>query len=251
MPNLQAHIALALQWSEALPSSPARELLGTYLLGSTVPDIRAMTRALREDTHFMELDSSSMTAGIDGLLSAHPGLAEASRLNGPTVAFLLGYFSHLVADQGWVTTVYRPYFANPSLFPDQVESKVLDRALQLEQDRSAQDAVQRVMPLLADAEKDVIIGFIPQQLLEEWREWLQEFLARGFTWDRLRFLARRRQQQEHLEAAGQVADRFLGSVDSGLARIAQRVPPESVRAYRERSARTFLRVSREFLRCAS
>lgn len=249
MPNLPAHVGLALDWAESLDQPVVRQSLGAYLLGATAPDSRAMTKAAREETHYMGLDSASMTAGVDGLLKAHPGLQDAARLPGPTVAFLLGYFAHLIADQGWITTVYRPFFGNSAVFSDAAEAKVLDRALQLEEDRRIERELHRVLPLLAEAEAGVELPLMSAETLRDWRAWAQTFLARDFSWERLRFVARRRQLDEHLDAAERATESFLSSVDAGMSRIAKRVPPASVAAYRERAGACFLQVGREFLKC--
>ncbi|MSQ13945.1 MAG: hypothetical protein EXR47_07445 [Dehalococcoidia bacterium] len=249
MPNLPAHVGLALEWAESLDQPVVRQWLGAYLLGATAPDSRAMTKAAREDTHYMSLDSAGMTAGVDGLFKAHPELQDAARLPEPTVAFLLGYFAHLIADQGWITTVYRPFFGNSAVFSDAAEAKVLDRALQLDEDRRIQQELHRALPLLAEAEAGVGITFMPTATLRDWRAWTQTFLARDFSWERLRFVSRRRQLDEHLDAAERATESFLGAVDESMSRLAQRVPPASVAAYRERAAACFLQVGREFLKC--
>lgn len=249
MPNLPAHVGLALDWAELLDHPVVRRSLGAYLLGATAPDSRAMTKVAREDTHYMGLDSAGMTAGVDGLFKAHPELQDAARLPEPAVAFLLGYFAHLIADQSWITTVYRPFFGNSAVFSDAAEAKVLDRALQLEEDRRNEREIHRVLPLLAEAEAGVDITLLSAKTLHDWRAWAQSFLARDFSWERLRFLSRRRQLNEHLDAAEQATESFLGSVDESMSRLAQRVPPASVAAYRERAAACFLLVGREFLKC--
>lgn len=249
VPNLPAHVGLALDWAESLDHPVVRQSLGAYLLGATAPDSRAMTKAAREDTHYMGLDSVIMTAGVDGLFKAHPELQDAGRLPEPTVAFLLGYFAHLIADQGWITTVYRPYFGNSAVFSDTGEAKVLDRALQLEEDRRVGSQIRGAIPLLAEAEAGVDIPLLSAGTLRDWRAWAQAFLARDFSWERLRFVARRRQLDEHLDAAERATESVLGSVDESMGRLAQRVPPASVVAYRERAAECFLQVGREFLKC--
>lgn len=250
MPNLTAHVALAVEWGESLDHALLERCAGAYLLGATAPDVRAMTHVSREETHFMRLDSPDLTAGVDGLFQANPRLRDAARLSEPTAAFLLGYFAHLIADQGWITSVYRPFFGDRSRFPDRAEALVLDRALQLDEDRRTAGHVRPLLASLADAEKGVDIGFLSPDTIRDWRVWAQGFLARDFSWERLRFLARRRQREEHLDAAGQAAESFLASVDQNLQRLAEQVPARALDAYRSRAAEAFLQVGREFLRCA-
>ena len=52
MPNLPMHIYLADQVAEQLDRGYVFDHMGAYYLGSTAPDIRAMTRWPREQTHF-------------------------------------------------------------------------------------------------------------------------------------------------------------------------------------------------------
>ena len=64
MPNLTSHVALALAISEELEVSIIQKHLGSYLLGSTSPDIRIITHQSREVTHYSHLDSSTIGDGV-------------------------------------------------------------------------------------------------------------------------------------------------------------------------------------------
>ena len=66
MPNLPAHIELAAMVAERLGPSALDGNLGYFLLGSTSPDIRAITKADRQDYHFAPLSFESIGAGVDG-----------------------------------------------------------------------------------------------------------------------------------------------------------------------------------------
>ena len=55
MPNLPMHLFLANRIAEELDWGAVHDNLGDYLLGSTSPDIRAMTKWDRERTHFAPL----------------------------------------------------------------------------------------------------------------------------------------------------------------------------------------------------
>jgi hypothetical protein len=249
VPNLGTHVALAARWADGLGHDLPREWVAPYLLGATAPDMRAMTHGRREDTHFMGLDAQGMTAGVEGLFAAHPVLGNGSGVNEPTCAFLLGYCSHLVADQGWITSVFRPYFANARIFADFAEAKVLDRALQLEEERSQQEMVRASVARLQNAEMGVEVPFVDAATLKAWREWVVRFLDREFTWERLRFMSRRRQEDGDLALIGDVAERFLTSVPDGLAAITQRVPQSALNDYRTRSEEVFQAFGRGFLKC--
>ncbi|MSP79330.1 MAG: hypothetical protein EXR67_07285 [Dehalococcoidia bacterium] len=250
MPNLPTHVALAAENADKLDIPLLKEHAGPYLLGSTTPDIRIITRRPREDTHFTTLDSIGITTGVEALFAAHPELADSSKLSEPTAAFLLGYCTHLIADQAWITNVYRPFFGNPAVFPNRVEANVLDRALQLELDRQRWDLVQSSTPFFIGATRGIEIGFISPDTLLAWNEWIQDYLARDFTWERLRFLAGRRQEETHLDSAHKVAEEFLRSPDKGLKKLAEKVSVANMRHYREQTLEHCLTVSKEYLKCA-
>lgn len=250
MPNLHAHISLALRLAERLEEPLLERCRGAFLLGATAPDLRAMTRDSRDDTHFVSLDSTGLDDGVKGMYTAHPGLARACELPEATRAFLLGYISHLVADQAWVVSVYRPFFADPGLFPSRAEAKVLDRALQMEMDRRSSAEVEALLPALREAEVGVDVGFIDGQTLRAWRERVEGRLSGGFEWERLRAMARRRQEPEDLPAAERAAERFLGSVPSALAGLEAMVPWRHVEGFQAATISEAQRLSRRALTCA-
>ncbi|MBI2936097.1 MAG: zinc dependent phospholipase C family protein [Chloroflexi bacterium] len=250
MPNLPAHVALAWEAARRLNDDAVNKWSGAFLLGSTTPDIRAMTKWTRDETHFAPLESTDVADGITGLFQAQPQLARRSQVSDSTCAFLLGYVTHLVADQCWITEIYRPYFANQAVYEDQVEAKVLDRALQLELDRQSTPLVKDFGALLANSEQGIDVGFISPSTLEAWRQWVEGMLAREFTWERLRIMAGRRQEPQAHPAAQQAAERFLRSVPHGLDRIFQQLPWGRIEEYKEHAVQEFLRWAKGYLECA-
>jgi hypothetical protein len=221
---------------------------GAWLLGSTAPDIRIITRWSREQTHFGPLSSDDVCAGVKALFQAHPYLVPLSRHSTPTQAFLLGYLCHLMADQAWVVWVYRPYFGNPDVYDDAVAGNVMDRALQLELDRQATVLVAEARALLDLSEEGVEVGFIDGLTLRAWREWVQWFLGQGFAWGRLHSLARRQDSAGH-DAAGQAVETFLASVQEGLESIYSRVPQDTLGRYKEGVFREMRRLVQEQVVC--
>lgn len=250
MPNPTAHLDIALELADQLPSPVIQANLGSFLLGSCAPDVRVITQGRRDDTHFAPLSNSSIGTGATNMLKAHPQLSRAASLSGPTQAFLVGYISHLVADEAWIIHIYRPYFANPNLFQDRAEANVLDRALQLDMDRSAREKQQGMKTIadhLPDAHRGVSVGFLPDQTLAEWREWLVALTQREFSWERLRGLATRRQDSQELDRARLIADQFLAELPDSLERVYALVPREALHSYRCTVAEEWLRIAREYL----
>lgn len=249
MPNIVGHLGLALEALRRWPEPLLLDHRGAYLLGSSAPDIRAMTKQARGDTHFAPLDAPDPLAGVEGLFRAHPHLRNPDRLTPPTRAFLVGYLSHLILDQVWVVQVYRPYFGNPEVYDDSVEGNIADRALQLALDREVAGEVEALRPVLEGAEREVEVGFIPSETLARWREWVQEMVERKFTWERLRFMARRQYGDNRPDVADRV-DRFLADVPAGLERIYERVPRDALLRFREEGLDLFLKTARGYLACA-
>ena len=110
MPNPPTHIDLALESMRRLEHPALEKYPGSFLLGSTAPDIRIITRDRREETHFVPLSNDVVGAGAENMLRCYPRLSMTSGLSGPTIAFIAGFISHLISDEVWIIHMYRPYF---------------------------------------------------------------------------------------------------------------------------------------------
>ncbi len=248
MPNLPTHFNFALDTLTALNDPSIQSHVGSFLLGSATPDIRALTKGKRSHTHFAPLEVDRVGVGAQALFRSHPHLRRAPRLSGATRSFLAGYISHLVTDETWITRIYQPYFANRGVFPEPVEANVLDRALQLDMDRQAREAapgMDRIIEQLQQSDRDVQVGFIDAALLSDWRAWVSDFSARPFSWDRLFFLARRRNAGGPETRA--IVEDFISSPHSNLQKVHRRVPKEEVKEFRERAIAESARLIREHL----
>jgi len=254
MPNFSAHLGIARDAASRLKHSTVDRYLGAFLLGSVSPDVRIITKGKRDDTHFVQLDFQREGDGLDGLFNLHPHLAKADALTEPTRAFIVGYVSHLFADELWILDMYRPYFGNRDVFHDQLRGDLMDRALQLELDRREQltlGGLETLRPVLVGAEEDVEVGFISSSTMREWRQWVEDALNRDFTWDRLRFMARRVGSRDNDKSEAQLnemVEEFLESVPQGLERIFRAIPRERVESFRERSIWLLLKFAREYLK---
>ena len=103
MPNLPLHIYLAKCVADRLDWGWLNDHAPSLYLGSTAPDVRAMTKWPRERTHFAPLSSEEVGAGPAAMFKLHPTLAGSNGLSPATRAFLVGYVSHLVADESWIS----------------------------------------------------------------------------------------------------------------------------------------------------
>ena len=247
MPNLPTHIELAHKTAERLGHPTLNSNMGCFLLGSTSPDIRIITRGRREDYHFAPLEFDSVGAGVDGLFDSHPDLLSSGTGNGPTQAFVAGYITHLIADEIWIVDLFRPYFGNPDVFEDDVLGKVMDRAFQLELDRQAWQTVDAAVATLEIDTDAVTVGFIAPETLDDWRRWVLSFVERGFSWDRLQFMARRIAAGDEAHPAHLVAQEFVESMPGSLERVYNIVPRDNLARFKERAVGALVRGVGEYL----
>lgn len=249
MPNLPMHIYLAQQAAEELDWGFVHDHLGSCFLGSTAPDIRAMTKWDRERTHFAGLSVESVGVGARRMFELHPELAGQGRQSPATRAFLLGYLSHLAADEVWITTMFRPHFGQGRrVAGSEMEAHIWDRALQLDMDRKVlneNDSFAANEAALPDSEQGVDVGFLEEEVLREWRGWVSRFLGRDFSWERLRRALNRMYRDD--DAVQQVVEHFLEEMPHSMERIYQKIPQEKLEAYQQRTLAETLAQAREYL----
>ena len=120
----------------------------------------------------------------------HPHLADFGSLSKETRAFMLGYISHLVADELWITTVFRIHFEDENMITgSEVEAHIWDRALQLDMDRQSvpkMNGFQEAAEVMSCADEGVTVEFLDPEVLREWGTWVQRFMGWEFSWERLR-----------------------------------------------------------------
>ena len=247
LPNLAAHIHLARQAAQRLGDPRLESHMGHYLMGSTSPDIRVITRRKREEYHFASLDFDRLGTGVAGMFEARPELRVASDHDGPTQAFIAGYITHLTVDETWIMRMFRPYFGDRSIFDDETEGHVMDRVLQLELDRQSWESVDSTLSLLVAATGRVGVGFIPQETLDEWRKWVTNHLGGGFSWERLRFMARRIAAGDETHRAHRLADDFLREMPDSLDGLHNVVSRSDLDVFKSCAVDTLTRTVGEYL----
>lgn len=235
MPNLFTHIELAYRAAQQVSDDAIRSNIGYYLLGSTSPDVRAITKYSRQHYHFAPLDFKNIGEGVENMLVEYPELSFANSVGERERAFLAGYISHLMLDECWIMEMYRPFFGNRSIFPDNVFGDVMDRAAQLEMDRLAARDMDVLGSYLKDASGGISIGFIPNDVLSEWRTFMAHYIDQGFSWERLRFLALRISKGNDRAPANGIADVFLEDLIVGLNRLWDSVPYQELVDFRDKS----------------
>ncbi len=250
MPNLPMHMHLASQAAQRLAWEWLDENAGSLLLGSTAPDIRIMTKWPRERTHFAPLSGSQVGDGPRTMFRLNPELANLELANpeldgsngasNATRAFLVGYVSHLVADETWIADVYRPNFDPPpgrdAVAGTDVEANLWDRALQLDMDLKSAPLIKQFMeegPGLTGAEVGVDVGFLEEASLQEWGGWVQEFLGWGFSWDRLKRALNRMYRDD--DSVQRVTEAFIQELPSSLERVYSKIPRKTIDAFQEKA----------------
>ena len=235
MPNLPAHTNLAFQVARLLRHPTLESHMGHFLLGATSPDIRVITRKRREEYHFAQLDFGAIGTGMQGLFEAHPHLLSPVDHDGPTQAFVAGYITHLIVDETWIVEMYRRFFGNREVFQNPVVGNVMDRALQLELDRQSWQTLGAARTELEAASDGVCIEFIPPETLDEWRVWVIKVFDREFSWDRLRFMARRIARGNREDEAHRLAEEFARAAPESLERLYDSVPRNSLESFRQQA----------------
>ena len=221
--------------------------LGYFYLGSTSPDIRALTKKPRSDYHFVQLDFEDIGEGVETMFAAYPDLMNAAERDGPMRAFVAGYIAHLLADESYIVRMFRPYFGKAGVFEDEAVAKVWDRALQMDFDRRVWKDVQNSMADLEIDPRNVYMPFIPQEDLRRWKEWVLRVVDGGFSWERLRFMARRISAGDESHPAYEHAENFIGSVNGSLDALYDLVPRSGVEEYMAESVETIAAGVKDYL----
>ena len=240
MPNLPMHMHLASQAAQRLDWGWLNENAGSLLLGSTAPDIRIMTKWPRERTHFAPLSGLRVGDGSRAMFQLNPELDGGNGASNPTRAFMVGYVSHLVADETWIADVYRPNFDPPpgqdAVAGTDVEANLWDRALQLDMDLRAAPLIKQFMeegPGLTGADVGVEVGFLEEASLHEWGGWVQEFLGWGFSWDRLKRALNRMYRDD--DSVQRVTEAFIQELPSSLERVYAKIPRKAIDAFQQKA----------------
>ncbi len=250
MPNLPTHIHLASRVADRLDWDWLKEHAGSLYLGSTAPDIRAMTKWPRERTHFAALSVKEVGTGPRTMFRLHPNLADDNGQTHATRAFLIGYISHLIADEVWINNIYRPHFDPPQgngmVTDTEVEANIWDRALQLDMDRSAIASLGEQLQdseTLANAHVGVEVGFLEADQLQEWREWVSRFSSWEFSWDRLK-RAMNRMYRDDDTVQGAV-DTFIEDMPDSLDQVYEKIPRAKIDEYQQGALKETLGQVRE------
>ena len=234
LPPLVTHIVSASRSAEQLAGAHLSES-GEFLLGATTPDIRVLTRWDRAQTHFFDLETEEHQDSVCGFFDAHPRLRESAVLSEATRAWTCGYLAHLVMDQEYITSVYRPHFGRRSVLGGDDRANLLDRVLQYEFDRREredQGRMHAVRQLLFASALDIDAGFIDRETLESWRDTTASITEHAPDWDRFSFIAARHLRRAGVDSAGGF-DQFMQQVPEMLDETLRHVDQAAMDAFFE------------------
>jgi hypothetical protein len=252
MPPVTLHMVLARNLAQGAGLTACLERPGAYLLGSTTPDIRVITRQDRYSTHFFDLNVHEHQDSVDGFFREHGRLVERELLNPDTQAFVAGYVSHLVLDEQYITGMYRPYFAHHDSLGGAVRADVMDRLLQFDLDRihgSDPQLRQQLNAALSFTVDAIDVGFVEAETLERWRQVTIDVSQRNMDWERMRgMIANHLRYRAGLEQ-GEALGEFLDSLPELLDETIAHITSAEVSAFIERSTEAALTAVKRYLGC--
>ena len=213
MPPITLHMVLARQIALDLGHEDVPPGSGHYLLGATSPDIRVITKQDRLSTHFFDLNEHNHQDSVASFLDQNGQLSAPEKLNTETRAWATGYLTHLVMDEQYITSIYRPYFAKHDELGGTMRANVMDRLLQFDLDRAyCNDAALKaeICGALASTLEGIDCGFLDPDTLDRWRKVTLEVAGRQMDWERMRGMI-----SNHLRFAGlQEGETLGGFLDS-------------------------------------
>ena len=250
MPNLPTHIYFALTALDSIKVDFLDEQIEAYMLGSTSPDIRAITKKNRSVYHFVDLDFEFVGEGIYNLKSQYPKWKNVSDCSDETKAFMMGYVSHLVLDETYITKVFRPYFMNNDIFPIIAERLIWDRAFQLFLDiKYWNDHVKANSNLLKDYSINIDVDFMINEPVAEWKDLMLKLVSNSvFNWDRLISMSKRIARRDNINESdlAKVTEGFLVNPKEGINNIMEKLPDNLVSDFEKNSNENIISFVNEF-----
>ena len=250
MPPLALHTAIAKDIADRLNFAELDDERGGLYLGSTAPDIRVITKWERSRTHFFDLDCFDEQSGVSALFVEYPALANPAELSPQTRAFIAGYLTHLVTDETWITTVYRPHFGERSPLGGDIRANIMDRALQFSLDserRRDRHLMLHVLDAVSRTDIGLNIDLIDAETLRRWRDVIADIVQNEPNWDRFRQAAKRHLK---IDADGDGVDDLMASLPELVDQTLTYLTPERVEAFMDDSRIKSLDAVRDYLQCA-
>ena len=246
MPNLPTHLFIAQSALNEIKDNSIHQYEAFYLLGSTAPDIKALSKTPREQSHFVELNSfKNIGDGSKYLLEQNPYIKSVTGIH---KAFWSGYISHLILDETWVINMYRTKFANAVGDTNHDYMQIMDRATQLHLDKISYAHNQNWVKLLREINCEIQIPFIPSASLKDWRDFLISHIEVGFNWKRINFMANRIAGGNKTHRALHYADNFVKKLPQSINEIYNYVPEYRMRLFLHHGKQTVVKALNQYLK---
>ena len=188
MPTPFYHIVIAEDILEdsrlhALVRNQLFDDLPAFLFGNVAPDVQAISRYTREDTHFFSIDNVGKNVAYKAMLSKHKELSNTRLLSPVRSAFVAGYLAHLLLDQAWIMEVFNPVFGKKVNWGEFRERLFLHNVLrtfldQNDYDNLPSDIDQRFALNLSSVRW---LPFVDNNDLYRWHKFLSEQLVDGLS----------------------------------------------------------------------
>lgn len=253
MPMLAVHLSIVQELVDTLDIDEIRERMGAALLGSTAPDRRVMTREAREHTHYFHLTESGTGDGFRGMKKALPDLVSRSPEDDwALTAFLVGYASHLAADEAWIVNVYRPFFEDEAYLGAEPTRNILDRAMQYELEVDIRGNREQLM----EWQKTIVASnsifeavpdsFIAKETLRDWSTFVAgRVLTLPGAWSEFpRFISR---YLDDPDLDDSEAQRLMANPQGMLERVYAHVPRDIIQEHRSIAMTQSLKHAEEIL----
>jgi hypothetical protein len=251
MPRIPLHMVLARNIALGMAAGAVDPSSGPYLLGATTPDIRVLTRQDRLSTHYFDLNVQDHQDSVAGFFAEHARLIAPEKLNAETRAFVTGYITHLVLDEQYITSVYRPFFARHDELGGAIRANAMDRLLQADLDRvydSDPDLQGKLVAALSCTVEAIDAGFVDSETLERWRQVTIEVWERGMDWERMRGMIANHLRLGGLEE-GESLSSFLDSLPELLNETIAHITSAEIDGFLQRSTDAGRRAVERYLGC--
>ena len=250
MPLIYYHLSIASEAAEKLGSPILLNNLENYLGGAISPDAHFVGNVSRLQTHFFDLADDDEQSGPNLMFQRHPCFQDGSDLEDRTRAFIVGYVSHLIVDDTWITDIYRPFFGKKSQLGGDTAANMLDRLLQYETDRLERLDKPRLTAIREKIRRwnaDMDIGIVDNTALCNWRDFVWATTVREVDYDDLRLftqsflVSRERVNMEQAEA-------FLKDMPDKIEWVVQYVGEERLKSFRSKCINRSVEIAREYLK---
>lgn len=251
MPNLPFHIDIAINLATKPHSSIGKVLLPKLVFGSTCPDIKAIIKYTRKQTHFSDLNVEYVGQGVEHLFKQHPNLPQQAKNNLNLKSFLIGYISHIIADEIWITEIYLKTFKNNDANNEnKMKMNIMDRAIQLDMDQKIFNQLKKnkIPQILKNTHEQLELPFLTNKDLYEWELWLSQFLTNPFSWDRLFFFVKRMYSKSAEEKkANEFVENLLSNKKKLTVNLKKTIPDNKIRSYKNNVIKRTIEITERYL----